>query len=218
MLCWCVWCVVLCCTWLCCVVLCCVHVCCVVLCCAVLCCTVPCRAMLCCAVLCCAVLCCVVLCCDALCWIVCCDALYIYSWALLCFIMLLLCCVMLLHCVVIHCALSCRRPVLFYLSCHVGIVSCRTTLRSEGEGEGVRCVMFLLCYVMFCFIVLYVYYVALCGLLNLELIFVVLSLFIPTAKMSCHSNQYTRYIPFQPQKVIQDCGQRHQQQQSNPVN
>ena len=214
MLCWCVWCVVLCCTWLCCVVFMCV-----VLCCAVLCRAVPCRAMLCCAVLCCAVLCCVVLCCDALCWIVCCDALYIYSWALLCFIMLLLCCVMLLHCVVIHCALSCRRPVLFYyLSCHVGIVSCRTTLRSEGEGEGVRCVMFLLCYVMFCFIVLYVYYVALCGLLSLELIFVVLSLSIPTAKMSCHSNQYTRYIPFQPQKVIQDCGQRHQQQQSNPVN
>lgn len=143
-----------------------------------------------------------------------CHALYIYSWALLCFIMLLLCCVMLLHCVVIHCALSCRRPVLFYFSCHVSIVSCRTTLRSEGEG--VRCVMFLLCYVLF--------YCAVCVLrcvvwfVEFELIFVVLSLSIPTAKMSCHSNQYTRYIPFQPQKVIQDCGQRHQQQQSNPVN
>ena len=135
------------------IVLCCVHVCCVVLCCTVLYCAVPCRAVPCYVVLCCLV-------------IVCCDALYIYSWALLCFIMLLLCCVMLLHCVVIHCALSCRRPVLFYFSCHVGIVSCRTTLRSEGEG--VRCVMFLLCYVMFCFIVLYVYYVALCGLLSLS--------------------------------------------------
>ena len=95
-------------------------------------------------------------------------------------------------------------------------VLCRVVRRCEVRVR--VCVVLCSYYVMFCFIVLYVYYVALCGLLSLELIFVVLSLSIPTAKMRCHSNQYTRYIPFQPQKVIQDCGQRHQQQQSNPVN
>ena len=180
--------------------------------CVVLCCAVPCRAVLCCAVMCCIGLDWIVLCCVVLC----CVVMRCAEYMLWC-VTVMLCDT---SCIVLWSTVPCGAVGQCCFIFLVMSVLCRVVRRCEVRVR--VCVVLCSYYVLFCFIrliVLYVYYVVLYGFLSLELIFAALSLSIPTAKMNCHSNQYTRYIlPFQPQKVIQDCGQRHQQQQSNPVN